>query len=341
MKTYLFLEGRKDGSEMTIRSFFFLRSARAALRYQLGFYGGFQQITENLITREMERWETSHKYFSVAEIQTHFWMFSLWALIKRYLSWQNLNERKNGTTGSLWRYGRCWLRRPYEQSKKHRSINLEWSFFGSYRWIGAEFGLFGGDSDRDIKFAVGLGFASVYLTFEHFLPKQYAYPRHSWEHETGISFFEDLFQIKLHYAGDDCHSCKGWKGWHKAWFLSDVFLGRARWDVQQIGAPFTTELVMTEGHHWVQIALEETTYTRPRWFKRSQRSWNITIEKGIPVPGKGENSWDCDDDAIFGLSCPATTTDPQEALNALRASVERTRQRYGGKNWQPAETVAA
>jgi hypothetical protein len=45
-------------------------------------------------------------------------------------------------------------------------------------------------------------------------------------------------------------------------------------------------------------------WTFPRWFVAKQSdSITISIEgKGIPIPGKGENSWDCGDDAIRGVT---------------------------------------
>jgi hypothetical protein len=68
------------------------------------------------------------------------------------------------------------------------------------------------------------------------------------------------------------------------------------------------------------------------------RRANLDIERGVPTPGKGENSWDCGQDATYGLTCPASTV--EEALASLRASVMRDRERYGGKDWKP-EAVAA
>lgn len=56
--------------------------------------------------------------------------------------------------------------------------------------------------------------------------------------------------------------------------------------------------------------------------------------KPIPVPGKGENSWDCDDDAIHSSHGPHSTV--HQAVAALVASVYRDRTRYGsGPEWQP------
>lgn len=60
-------------------------------------------------------------------------------------------------------------------------------------------------------------------------------------------------------------------------------------------------------------------------------------EKFVPVPGKGENSWDCGEDGtqsiLFGVDTPIRTY--VDAANAFQASVQKTRLRYGGKDWMP------
>jgi len=61
----------------------------------------------------------------------------------------------------------------------------------------------------------------------------------------------------------------------------------------------------------------------------------------IPFPGKGENSWDCEEDAAFGMSTPGRTI--EDGIGALVASVLRDRTRRGGKSWVPkkSEKVSA
>lgn len=56
----------------------------------------------------------------------------------------------------------------------------------------------------------------------------------------------------------------------------------------------------------------------------------ITPGKPVPVPGKGENSWDCDDDAIHSSSCSGPSI--EDAIGRLVASALRTRARHGGQH---------
>lgn len=55
-------------------------------------------------------------------------------------------------------------------------------------------------------------------------------------------------------------------------------------------------------------------------------SYWISIPGGIPVQGKGENSWDCGMDGIFGTGGPTLET----AIGNVVAAATRGRQRYGG-----------
>ena len=59
----------------------------------------------------------------------------------------------------------------------------------------------------------------------------------------------------------------------------------------------------------------------------------IEPNTSVPIPGKGENSWDLDDDAIHSGIYP--TGIAQEAASSLAKSAMRTRKRYGGPNWVP------
>lgn len=54
----------------------------------------------------------------------------------------------------------------------------------------------------------------------------------------------------------------------------------------------------------------------------------------VPIPGKGENSWDCDEDRMFSMSTGISKT-YQEAALSFMDSCLRTRWKYGGTHWLP------
>lgn len=78
----------------------------------------------------------------------------------------------------------------------------------------------------------------------------------------------------------------------------------------------------------------------PRVFDRVD--YHVTIEmlpgEQVPFPGKGENAYDCDDDAAFSMTSPGSTI--EDGVGRLVASVLRDRRRRGGANWRPGPATA-
>jgi hypothetical protein len=78
----------------------------------------------------------------------------------------------------------------------------------------------------------------------------------------------------------------------------------------------------------------------PRAFDRVDYLVHIEMLPGeqVPFPGKGENSYDCGEDATLGMSCPGPTI--EDGVGRLVASVLRSRERHGGANWKPEFAAA-
>jgi hypothetical protein len=82
--------------------------------------------------------------------------------------------------------------------------------------------------------------------------------------------------------------------------LTDALFGRPKHSLEVLSEQ---DITMPEGKYPAHVKRERRTWKRPRWFTPLVREyWDVDVEGGIPVPGKGENSWDCDDDAIFASS---------------------------------------
>ena len=74
---------------------------------------------------------------------------------------------------------------------------------------------------------------------------------------------------------------------------------------------------------------------------RDPHVWHrVEIEPGapIPVPGKGENSWDMGDDHIHSTSVAGQNV--SEAIGKLVASALSTRQRHGGQHMSVPEATS-
>ena len=119
-----------------------------------------------------------------------------------------------------------------------------------------------------------------------------------------------------------------WPGWHLTFDPRplDRLLGRVKCETTK-GEPESVEVPMPEGKYPATLTREERVWKRPRWpwIKDRRVDYRVDLEVGIPSAGKGENSWDCDDDALYGTG----GSTPAEAIgNAVKAAL-RNRANYG------------
>ena len=260
--------------------------------------------------------------------------------LRDFCHWQNLNIDANwNPIGSILKYGRVWFHWPITDKNVdrpyRREIQLSWQFKLEKR-IQIQLGLFGGDSERDIDFSIAFLFFSFYLSLENWLPKKYA-SRHQWEHMTGFYLWDDSFHVSFHYAGDNCYECQGYKGWYRHWFVNEVIFGRPVYSSREVergtGLVYLQEGNATVGYP-VDVILSDDQWKFPRWpWPKVIRRAEVQSKDGIPIPGKGENSWDCGEDRNYGLITPANSI--AEAIEAMGKSVQERREPHGGKNWIP------
>ena len=115
----------------------------------------------------------------------------------------------------------------------------------------------------------------------------------------------------------------------------NFFLGRQKYNRRSI-SNHESFIEMPEGRYPCTIELFEATWKRPRWpFPKRILRADTKVEGGIPIPGKGDNSWDMEDDAIYSMVAPAGTIG--DAIQVIRSSAMRDRERYATVDWVPSE----
>jgi hypothetical protein len=192
----------------------------------------------------------------------------------------------------------------------------------------------------NIKLHLGLGrLGQVFIGFErwrpvlwfakHVLPKN---PKHGYpeEREIDISLHDRLIcwsiwrEPGVSRRGDRLNVVWSWD----RWLFGSPELAKS---VLDFG---TTVVPMPEGPYDAKWQVEEWTRTWPRFRRpKTSKHGEISVDGGIYVPGKGENSWDCGDDAIFSVGCNEGT---EQALVAKYVeSVYRSRLNYGGTVVKP------
>lgn len=137
----------------------------------------------------------------------------------------------------------------------------------------------------------------------------------------GISLFEEYISIEFHR--DDMGYSKGWKGYHKMIDWKKILFGSLKYETKDL-ATERGYIEMPEGKYAATIRAFQSTWTRKRFIKPLILvRYDVTPDIPIPEPGKGENDWDIDDDALYEITIHAGSV--EEALKKTAENVMRTR----------------
>lgn len=242
---------------------------------------------------------------------------------------QNLTDGKF----PLWRYGRAWWWR------------LAWCWTVFHR---PRLGFSVSRSRED-----GIGFSVRLLLFSLYVHLRAFRPRRDRSRHFDVYWHDGIVWLTLWADPDGDRyyqrpkSMSRWRYfWHR--FLGQHTLDVVDWLIGKAkcthtkGAPIDVFVPLPEGSYRA-TATPETFEWRRRWYwpLRRRDSVYINIPGGIPFAGKGENSWDCGDDGLFG--CGGDTVEGAIA-HAVEASL-RYRRRYGhdsqGTGRKPAVVLNA
>lgn len=224
---------------------------------------------------------------------------------------QNLNEDRDGNVKGWPFEGRAWL------STLHRELRFEWSLWAHFCGV-------------SMKVDAETGGLQLHAAFPPFsfwltLPIRLGMRR-------GRDVFFDLSvhdaALWWQFGGNSMEWSSRTPKWKNGCFhFDDFFLGPQKFTGRVLS---THEVLvpMPEGPYRATVKLEECVWKRPRWFAIVRRTATVDVPQGIPHQGKGENSWDCGEDALHGLSCSAETVD--EAIAKTVASALKSRRKYDG-----------
>lgn len=220
-----------------------------------------------------------------------------------------------------------------------------------------EFALGGEDSMAQVMFRVPFVFAAavgvrvprkwlagwVYHRREVSLTAPYvagiwALLRVGWDQ--GLDGMEDYYRGARERGEDliwsEAATRQGWEIRLRPRLLDRIF-GRVVYSKQE-SDPEPIVIAMPEGRYPATATRRRQTWKRPRSPRaRSGYSWTVSVEGGLPVPGKGENSWDCGDDAIYSSSFPDDGISAAEAGRRMADSAMKTRSRYASLAWAPRD----
>lgn len=149
-----------------------------------------------------------------------------------------------------------------------------------------------------------------------------------------ISTFEKVVFISLWThpmdSGYGDHGRTSMPAWRNLSFSINPadLLGRRRCKTEIIEPEHPVLILMPEGDYAATLKVERRTWRRKLWpwwpLKLVRTTRDITCPNGIPFSGKGENSWDCGEDGIYGTGFDARTDEDACALFASHALQNRT-----------------
>lgn len=263
------------------------------------------------------------------------------ALRAAHISYHSSAERRNY---------RLWLNIDGPGDRHDSLAKLEASLGGFH--LGGSVSLVD-DCEGGLEIRLGLGPVQLFIGSEHkamlglaqrlapFMPKDY-YQRAKARVGAELYAVDGDLVARLHLLTNDDAST----GPSNYYNIKDILLGGTDYHPKR-GKPEMRTMYLAEGAYEIKLERDLSTWTRPRWpfpTRSSSYHWEVVRgpqgastsgrQVGVPIPGKGENSYDCDDDAVFGGSI--TGYDADDALGNILAMVMHDRTRRASPSWTPS-----
>jgi hypothetical protein len=253
--------------------------------------------------------------------------------------YQNLQDADH--PGRYWSHGRVWLRRSGDwYDRRFGTLRIEWTVpCGHCGW---SITLGGGDSGRNLGFTFAIPWLlTLHVTLEDVFP-MYAFGTNvdrGHDRQIGFYFFKNAvwYHIWVGTMASWSRDYPWCRWWRQGSFHFANLLGRQTHRLETLKRDIPLEIPMPEGVYHAVAKIERRTWKRPLWFATTRTFVDVTVPKGIPFQGKGENSCDCGDDGLFGYGVEGTSL--EHAIAHGVESVLTSRRRYGKPS--PAAIEAA
>lgn len=253
--------------------------------------------------------------------------------------WHYHNDNEDGRK---WTSGRLWLNRTYAERAgwfKCDACHVEWAMPpGSCGW-GITFGA--GDSGRDVTLRFTVPFLlALYFTVENVFPIYYFGADFDRGHDRSIELCVHDWSVWYHVWVGSMASWSRDYSWCRWWRQGSLHVGAllGRWvATHALERTVPVQIPMPEGVYHGTARIERWVRGRRFWFKRHTTEVWLDIPKGIPHAGKGENSWDCGDDGLFGIGGSSV----EDAMNRAVTSVLDSRRRHGHASPETIERALA
>lgn len=201
-----------------------------------------------------------------------------------------------------------------------------------------------GEEGVHTSLAFGPYFSLALESFDlvQWIRKQAGLDKYGNGRDTSIRFFDKAVWWEF-WHDDNGWSSKTPRWRHGCWHPLDTFFGRSV-HASELVETANVVIPMPEKGYRAVIELRRDTWKRPRSpFTQTIMRAHTEMKDPIPIPGKGENSWDCGQDALHGSTAPAENV--IAGIVDVMKSVLDSRRRHGdrahyGLEWRPEEAAA-
>ncbi len=265
----------------------------------------------------------------------------------------NDNRLPNSRKGSVWKRGRFFVssRKTLALTNRDPEAHVGWTFLDAARLFCFHIRLDSPGGEDDISVSGGIPYLFyLHASVQGLVPTSVK----QWiglynpgaragdvyiDRSVGWSIHDGTAWISL-WENDNGWCITDPKWWKFHFSVNPIdLLGRKKYTSEVIEEQ-TVDVPMPEGTYPAKVQICADKWERPRWrgwpFSETILRAHVDMIKPIPFPGKGENSWDCGDDALHGSCGPARNV--EEAIGDMVATVLRNRLRYGGSHtFEPME----
>jgi hypothetical protein len=253
-------------------------------------------------------------------------------LKKFHFHWQNLNELPgdvNKATG-IPTHGRCWV--TSRNDSLNTSLGIEWALGKKSEHCGISLNFM--DGEDDILVSINIPYIlGLYVSLERLgLDKAWK----KWvgdcnDREISLSYNYGVLHWML-FSSSMVWSNKTPRWRDGSFNVIDFILGKKEYS-KRVVSEREVVVPMPEGMYPATVTMFESKWERSRWFPERLLRADIRMIKPIPIPGKGSMSYNCDDDAIHGLTVPARNV--EEAVGKLIGDALNTRmERQFSWDWE-------
>lgn len=250
-----------------------------------------------------------------------------------HFHWQNLNDDENGNPRGFPWSGRAHIR-PGDGDVRP-AARVEWALGGHHLGLSLRFD----PDDVEVQLFVGLPRANFWLSLAETRTSSTAnlWKRLKSEREVGFSIHDGALWVSVWENRNNWSSRDPW--WMHFTIRPANVLGKQTFS-QRVIEEREVEIPMPEGTYKAKAMLVERERGRSRWpWKRRSRGARFDLrEKPIPFSGKGENDYDCGEDGLYGMSCPAESI--SDGIGKVVASCLETRARRGDPARWPVAPAA-